>query len=617
MFRGKKLACAILLLSLLFHNIPAHAARGDKAKKAGQQRDIPTLLYLAGSEPPPFTYRYRIQAAQMLQEQQRFWQARRALEDINASQMADAEYIKYAPLYVNLLIETQSPEQALELLYQDRLSRLLPQIPPQERLQIYLKRIQTQLSNNRPMLAFRESIRLSSLLEDEKRAINNQVIWSILMNVPLLTLKNQPQSPKSSDPATRIAAGWLQLALLCKDYETSALKRHRAMNEWLDTWLNHPAQFALPAEAQLLSTVPAELPRRVALMLPLSGQYAEAGQAARDGFLAAWYASAQSGEQLPEISIVDTGSGKMTDLYREAVNTGARLIVGPLRRENVNALQRVRISVPVLSLNYLSFNRRASRLYQFGLSPNDELEQLATYARQYQWNTAILVRPQGSWSEEYAQNFTNIWLNEQDKRNVFEYPYLNERDINIVMEQALGIDKSLQHQQDLKRLLGIDIQSAPRRRQDIDWILFLGSTPQARLLTPVLRYHRADDIPLLSTSRAFDGSSNKLANTDLNSMIFTESPWLLDPSALRDKLIGEPVQERGIARIYGLGTDAWRMLPWLNALNDSSDLSLYAASGRLSIKNGRIRRTSLWATIENARLKQQLGGDALFYLAQL
>jgi outer membrane PBP1 activator LpoA protein len=623
MWRPRRIVLSLALLVLLFHSafysVSAQAARGKNKANSEKQRDVPTLLYLAGTEPPPFTYRYRIQAARLLIEQKRLFQARRVLEDINPDQLADAEYQEYAPLYVGLLLDTQSAEQALELLYQDRLSRLLPGIEPAARLDIYIRRIDSQLRNNRPMLAFRESIRISALLEEEKRAINNQVIWSILMNTPLDTLKNQPQNTKSSDAATRVATGWLQLALLCRDYELGALKRHENMNRWIDAWPDHPAQFNLPPEALLLSEPPDELPRRVALMVPLSGQYADAGQAVRDGFLAAWYASAGRGDPLAEVIIIDTGSGEMADLYRKAVNSGARLIIGPLRRESVTALQRVRISVPVLSLNYLPLNRRGSRLYQFGLSPDDELEQLASYGRQQGWSDMILVRPQGKWSSEYAQNFTNIWLSDEDKYRIYEYPYLNERDISIVMEQALSIDKSVLRERNMERLLEMGVEAAPRRRKDIDWILFLGGAVQARLLTPVLRYHRADNIPLLSTARAFDGSTNRSANTDLNSIIFTEAPWLLEPSVLRTQLIEdqEKEQERRIARIYGLGTDAWRLLPWLKVLGDSSELSLYAASGRLSMKHGRIKRTSLWATIENSELKQLPGGDALFHLARL
>lgn len=605
----------LLLLSLFVYSASSHAARNKKQQSSERQYDIQTLLYLAGTEPPPFTYRNRIQAAQLLEIQQRFWQARRVLEDIVADQLADSEYQEYVPLYVRLLLKTESAKQALELLYQGRLSRMLAQIPPELRLPIYKMRILTQLRNNRPMLAFRESIRVSALLNEDTRLKNNQVIWEILMNVPLSTLNNQNQDKDSSDLATRIATGWLQLAQLSRNYEEGALTRHRAMNNWLQLWSEHPATLNLPAEARLLAIEPNKLPRRIALLLPLSGQYAEAGKALRDGFLTAWYESFKRKDVLSQISVLDTGAGNIPELYRQAVSAGAHLVIGPLQRENVQALQKIRISIPILSLNYLPSNRRAPRLRQFGLSPDDELVQLAAYGKQQQWHDVLLVRPQGDWSNEYAQNFTNIWKTE-DTYQIYEYSYINERDISIVVEQALSLDKSEKRRNDLKRLLQHAVKSAPRRRQDIDWVLFLGGAQQARLLTPVLRYHNAYSIPLLSTSRAFDGNPNKSENTDINSIVFTESPWLLEPSKLRSKLINDLEQERRIARLYGLGTDAWRILPWLSELEDNSDLRLYAASGRLSMQNRRIKRVLLWATINDGQIEQVLGADALYHLTQ-
>lgn len=599
-------------MSLFLYSSASYGARAPKEDKRKQKHDIATLLYLAGTEPPPFTYRYRLQAAEMLKADGRSWQARRMLEDIAAEQLADAEYQLYAPLYADLLLTTGSAQQALDLLYQSRLSRLLSQIPGELRLQIYLMRIRTQLRNNRPMLAFQESIRISPLLADENARISsNRAIWETLMSVPIETL--QQQGGASTDAFKRIATGWLQLALLCRDYETDAKLRHRAMQAWLGQFPEHPATKALPPEAQLLTAPPQTLARHVALLLPLSGQLADAGQAVRDGFLTAWYAAVARGDVVPQVSVLDTGKGDVLGLYRKAVGAGARMIIGPLTRDNVNTLQRLRLTVPVLSLNYLHRNRHQSNLYQFGLSPEDELEQLVSYGTQRHWNNALLLRPKNNWSEQYAQVFTNLWKH-SDKHTIDEYAYLNKRDISIVVEQALHMDQSKQRQRTMQRLLGTNIHSTSRRRQDIGWVVFLGNAPEARLLTPVLGYYRANTIPLLSTARAFDGNRKDANNADLNSIIFTESPWLLEPREFSEALVSDNHQ---ITRMYGMGVDAWNVLPWLNALRGDDDLSLYAASGRLSMAHGRIKRTLLWATIQNGQPKQTLGSAALAHLSQL
>ena len=67
----------------------------------------------------------------------------------------------------------------------------------------------------------------------------------------------------------------------------------------------------------------------------------------------------------------------------------------------------------------------------------------------------------------------------------------------------------------------------PRRRQDTDLILLAANAAAGRLLKAQLKFHNSGDIPVFSTStvNSFDGRSN----VDLNGVMFTDTPWLIDP----------------------------------------------------------------------------------------
>ena len=71
--------------------------------------------------------------------------------------------------------------------------------------------------------------------------------------------------------------------------------------------------------------------------LPFHGDFAEAADAARDGFLAAWYADAANAQR-PAIAVHDTSFEAIDVVYARAVEAGADFVVGPLRRGAVTSL---------------------------------------------------------------------------------------------------------------------------------------------------------------------------------------------------------------------------------------------------------------------------------------
>ena len=106
----------------------------------------------------------------------------------------------------------------------------------------------------------------------------------------------------------------------------------------------------------------------IALLLPLSGRQQSAGMAVRDGFIAAHLAA--SGSQRAELLVYDVALLGVSEAHAQAQNAGARLIVGPLLRESVQAMNQIGGAIPVLALNYLPDGESArTGLWQFGLAP--------------------------------------------------------------------------------------------------------------------------------------------------------------------------------------------------------------------------------------------------------
>ena len=112
-------------------------------------------------------------------------------------------------------------------------------------------------------------------------------------------------------------------------------------------------------------------PARLAVLLPMTGTSAPAAAGVRDGFLAAYYAESRRRPVVKFYNTLGTGSGAQAALAK-AVEEGAQMIVGPLTRDEVNAVyEQANTGMPLITLN------RGSRLppprtSSFALLPDDE-----------------------------------------------------------------------------------------------------------------------------------------------------------------------------------------------------------------------------------------------------
>ena len=117
-----------------------------------------------------------------------------------------------------------------------------------------------------------------------------------------------------------------------------------------------------------------EFPKRVALLLPLSGEYKREGESVLIGFLSAHYSLMSSNQKIQSIDVYDTQSyDSAKDAYDQAVNEGAEFIVGPLLQDSVSDLsEKIAFNVPVLALNSNQNNEVYTiGMYKFSLSSLD------------------------------------------------------------------------------------------------------------------------------------------------------------------------------------------------------------------------------------------------------
>lgn len=443
----------------------------------------------------------------------------------------------------------------------------------------------------------RELGELDLLLEEMDKRLENQLL--IIQTLTALTDTAldllQPNPPG-------IQGGWMALARIIKGHTGDTALIQEQLKNWREQFPSHPAiPGLLDGYFQKLESQ-YQRPNHLAILLPKSGPYANAARALRDGFMAAYYQ--QPLESRPRLLFYDSSNSTDTwPLYRQAVDAGADMVIGPLNKDGVAQLARAgELEIPVLALNQVPPETTPPvTLYQFGLSPEDEARQVAERAWLDGHTRAIILVPQGDWGDRILQAFRNRWERLGGTLSEQQHYDAKENDFSGAIQALLNLDESRARRSRLQQLFGQNLEFEPRRREDADFI-FLAATPsKARQIRPQFQFHHAADIPIYATSSIYTGVPAPDDDQDLEGIKFPDIPWLLvnegDTPLARDTLARILPDSQGTyRRLYAMGIDSFRLLPHLGRLQSSSRETIDGKTGNLYLDSIRqVHRQLVWA----------------------
>ncbi|MET0357350.1 MAG: penicillin-binding protein activator, partial [Cellvibrio sp.] len=336
-------------------------------------------------------------------------------------------------------------------------------------------------------------------------------------------------------------------------------------------------------------------PKKIALILPLKGRLAEAGEAVSDGFFAAYFHS--TNKSLPSVRKYDSSQGAVA-AYQQAVSDGAELIIGPLDKDDVNAISHLTsFPVPVLSLNYPDqATRPVSNFFQFGLAVEDEARQAARQGIQDGHTRAIIVSTAQDVSERSAQAFASEF--QSLGGTVISKSFFASQDkFSESFRNAMLLSESQARATLLQQQLATKFEFTPRSRADIDMIFMAVTPAQGRQIKPTLVFHYANNIPVYATSSIYSGDTDPVNNEDLNGVLFNTLPWVFDHNNPEKQAIAQNTKSAAVyGRLHALGADSFHLYSRLPQLKQASDMKIYGATGSLRLlANGRIEREQMWA----------------------
>ena len=508
-------------------------------------------------------------------------------------------------LAAGLALRQRAPERTIELLSAFPAHRF----GPKAAAKFHLLRARAYEDTGRFMEATHERIALdAALVDDTRRATNHSALWDALIRT------DGTERERALPLATGSSAGWLHLAAIADEHRSAPAALERALTQWQTDFPDHPANTEIVATMLGAVRKTVRQPTRIALLLPFHGDFAEAADATRDGFLAAWYADAAN-VQRPAIAIHDTSFEAIDVVYTRAVEAGADFVVGPLRRGPVTSLACSDTPlVTTVALNEIDDapfsdeegERRCGRdrtvpgLYHFTLLPEAEARQVAEQAWVGGFSKAIAFTRDGSWGARVYHAFADEW--ERLGGILLDNRVLTRDAIDIgpLTAAALGVLGSRERARDVSRIIARKVESEPRRRQDIDFVFMAAYSADARQLMPRLAFHHGADLPVYATSHVWSGVLDPTNDRDLDGVVFGDMPWLAAPTAsdrrLREQLDTALAQrDRTLLRLYAFGADAYRLATGLRRMAGERLASIDGHTGRLSLAaNHRISRRLTW-----------------------
>lgn len=550
---------------------------------------------LADTAEPPLKQQYLLSAAEALVKGGQTQPARAKLDAINVDRLDPALVARKRVIQARLaLAESQAPTALIHL---EEAARQ-PNLDPSLLAEIYELRAQTEISLNRPMGAVRNYVQRDKYVVGKFAADNQQALWNTLISLSRDQLRAALDAEREP-----IVAGWIELALVIQENAGNAVGVTHAVAQWRTRFPTHPAGPALLDS--LTGGAPMLVGRieRIALLLPLTSDYAIAAKAVRDGFVA-MHAAAPEAER-PKVTIYDLGPDPMLapQVYQRAIADGAQIVVGPLGREAADVIvHNASLAVPTLLLSHTDEQPSTpARLFQFGLPPEQEARQAAERAYLDGCRQAGILYPTGAWGERLMSAFSGYWQR-LGGLVLANQPYAeSETDYSAPIKRLLNIYESESRRSMVEKRIGAKLAFEPRPRQDIECIFLAANARSARLIKPQLNYNRARDIPVYATSQVFSGKPDPVHDTDLDGIRFGDMPWMLvrngRVAALRQSLqVDWPYVGTDLDRLYALGVDSYAILPYLNKISTESSARFQGVTSGLSLDpDGRLHRQLAWA----------------------
>lgn len=302
---------------------------------------------------------------------------------------------------------------------------------------------------------------------------------------------------------------------------------------------------------------------QVVVLLPLSGDYAVAGQAILKGLKLEWPFS-------KPFTVIDSAIyGSMVELWELVKLYEPDFVIGPLNKQNIIAWQNLETQISTLYLNQPVYQFE----YEKALSPNKKLglTQLEAFMEATGLENILVLESNYLTAQNLQKQFKQAWLNQQKDR--FYESLTIKEGIHQTMKKALNVQRSIARKNWVQKSIQQELEFEPRARKDLDAVVHFSSIDEAIQIKPILDFYHLSDAYSLWYPSIYPSSGELQSQQNAWQQTYGFLPPYLTKISEANLMDGSDEPESGL--FYALGRLAAEIVknPRLNLSNQNLNRS--------------------------------------------
>lgn len=311
----------------------------------------------------------------------------------------------------------------------------------------------------------------------------------------------------------------------------------------------------------------------IAILLPLTGKYAQIiGEPTKMGLLNAYK---DRGYSL-NLKFYDTNANTIAQIYEQLKADNAKVIIGPIIKNEVEALLMLKPSIPVIALNEASQQNKIDNVYYLTLNPENDSHNVVDKMVEDNITNPLIITAKTQKGARISDAFNHYWFNKTSTNASVCY----FTDVNSLLNTL----KSCYNQSN--------------RDNAFDGVFIYGTANEASIIREFSKQATNNSHIYYLTGKSNNGIINTSAMNSIKGMKIADQPWLFKDSETKQQILEILPKANGdTLRCFAIGYDSFNVALHLNNLI-SNQHEIQGLSGYISIdENKNLKRKLEWNVV--------------------
>ncbi|ELD3252674.1 penicillin-binding protein activator [Enterobacter hormaechei] len=296
-----------------------------------------------------------------------------------------------------------------------------------------------------------------------------------------------------------------------------------------------------------------------------------------------------------ELKIYDTSAQPLDQVLAQVQQDGASIVVGPLLKNNVEALMKSNTTLNVLALNQPEQVQNRANICYFALSPEDEARDAARHIHEQGKQAPLLLIPRSTLGDRVANAFAQEWQT-LGGGVVLQQKFGSASELRAGVNGGAGIalngspvSASLPQQQSVT-IGGLTIPAPPTDAQisgggKVDSAYIVATPEEIAFIKPMIAMRNGSQsgATLYASSRSAQGTAGPDFRLEMEGLQYSEIPMLAGSNPqLMQQALGAVRNDYSLARLYAMGVDAWALANHFTQMRQVPGFELNGNTGDLT-----------------------------------